>query len=289
MGSTSWRRKLFRLRRPLAAGICFVLLLAGGGCGSRRPVERPVVEPATVNADSLLSLLVGDALPTGWDGKGTLRLKVEGREIPALTLNCDLRDTVEVKGSARPGMFSPVFAFWGDSLGWQLRLPRSRAILTDNDTASSVMTGRRLVRLFWYGFVPGALVGELENRRLYSSGADWIVSGHPRELGEQIYSAEVRIDQATLAVKRWDLRLPGGETLVQVLYQPAVVKPFKGDRSPDLIQFVCPSLQLTGGLKLTKFDDPPEASFKRPPPPEGWDWFEGQRLGDLLEAAFADQ
>ncbi len=293
-GNRSFSQCVIRLGLGSAVGLMIWLLLSQTGCGKPPHVGTLIREPSQVTADSLLFEITGADLPVSLDGRGSLRLQTAEKELPSLTLRFSLRDTTELRTSGKPGMFAPVFSAWAGAGGWNLRLPRMRAVLESFDdsynrgTTNSVLTGKAVVRFGWYMLAPQALVSELSDRAVFSMGESWVITGQAEQLGASFAAAEVVVRKDNLGIESWRLKRSSGETLIEITYRPALVKEKMGDRPAGLIQFVAESLHLKGGVLVKRLKGKEFDEFARPEVPAGWEYLPGSRLGDLLEAAYAE-
>jgi hypothetical protein len=139
-------------------------------------------------------------------------------------------------------------------------------------------------RMAWYLFVPKDLAVSLENPGLISHGSDWILRGKPRDLGETVALAEVWVDQETLAISRWSLILPTGESLLRVAFD----RPLTHARVGARVSFVVPSLDLRGWLRVTEADEKELPARPRPLVPDGWERFPAESLPRYLEALLVE-
>jgi len=269
------------------------LTLTQSGCA---PPPHPAIikiEPAKVDVDSLLCAVTGPVLPASLDGHGILKLEGTEKNLPSLTLRFSLRDSTELRAGGKPGMFSPVFSAWAGDGGWSLRLPRMKAVVehyqsTIYNDSGPLLTGRAAVRLGWYLFVPQALISELTDIAVFSRGDQWVITGRPNELGGEITKAEVSVMKEDLGIGNCRLLLADGEELIEIRYQPPLVKEKSGDRSSGFIRFVSKSLHLKGAVRVKRIKAKGFDEFGRPAAPLEWDHLPGSRLGDLLEAAFEE-
>ncbi len=271
------------------AAITAIASTALQGCRSRRPalLEHHV---GSADAESLCVAVAGWPLPVSLQGKGNVRFRFEDRDLPLLNLRFALRDTGEVRALLRPGMFAPVLSLWAGQEGWSVRLPRQRTALEALKSAQAhpsdpgELSGSLVAHLAWYLLVPQAILLDLGRTRVIGRGAHWILSGRPGGVGPLIRSAEVWVEKEGLGISRWSLRLADGATLLQVVYDPAQIRPATGVRTARSVHFDIPSLEVQGTMRLERVKPAQIDPLPRPPIPPGWKVLQGFPLRQLLES-----
>ncbi len=282
-------------RSQLLLAIGAALIVAVLGSCRPPPPSIPQTEEALVNPDSLLAAAIGEIRSGDFKGRGSVRLQMEGRNIPALNLHFALRDTGEVWAMLRPGMLSPVMSLWAGLGGWSIHIPRERAVLTScgldestvrpsdhhsRESASPLEQGLLIARLGRLILQPQALLLLLEHPTLLSRGEHWIFSGRPQDFGPTVPAAEVWVEKESLGITSWGLRTSGGQSLLRVAYGSAVTKE---RRRPTQVHFVLEALEISGTLRLQRLSQTQIDSIPRPAIPAGWNILSEKEIRRMLE------
>jgi hypothetical protein len=134
----------------------------------------------------------------------------------------------------------------------------------------------------WYLVAPGDLLGSMERPILMSRGEHWIFTGAPREIAGLVPRAEVWLEKEDLAVERWSLWLPGGEPLLQVVYEPPA-SGISGSDGSQALRFLITPLGTRGTLHLRSVRPTDPTPLDRPVLPSGWNLLPWKQIEQRLE------
>ena len=257
-----------------AAG-CFVLAAVLGLAACRPP--RPAVAPpaAPLASDAVLAALQRVPAPPGMEGSGTLRVTVQGRDLPAVTARfAGSPDSGRV--SLRPGILPPVLGLWASRSDWEIRLPMMRAVVSDGSDSSTPV---RLARLLWYVVCPRDLVADLTAPQFRAAAGRWVLRGRLDRLGDWVRAVEVWSDPAGEGIERWSLWLRSGESALSVAYGRPLLQAAPG----SAVAFAAPALGVRGSLTFTQLRSASPQPIPRLPVPHGWARLPADSLLPLLE------
>jgi hypothetical protein len=254
----------------VVGALALTLLLGSIGCRPPRPA------PPVPAADSLMAMLAAPSGAAPLEGSGPLRLKLPGRSLPVVTARFVVSPD-SARATLRPGALAPVLSLWCAADGWQLMLPRQRAVVAGSAAGPDRID---VARLFWYLLRPRALALDLTAPEALASGGRWILRGRVDALGAWARGAEIEIDPATRAVVRWSIGLASGESALRVAYDPPVLEA----RAGTGIGFVVPALGGRGDLTLSRIRRSSAQPVPRPSIPPGWEVLTTEDVPRLLEA-----
>jgi hypothetical protein len=255
------------------------LIVAVGGC--RPPAPSPAIPPP--DPVSLRDRFPATATAV-LAGRGTLRLEIEGRRMPALSVQLAVRHRGGGSLMLRPGALAPVLTLWAGEQAWSLRLPRERvafeaaAAEEGGAEAAALLTAWMLTRVGWYVVSPATLVGDLVDAQTVAQGQAWILRGRVGDAPRGVRSAEVWIDPASGGIALWAIHDEQGRSLLRVAYDP----PLESGRDPSRISFSVESLQARGDLVLRTLGPAGAPSATRPPLPDGWRLLPADELPDYI-------
>ncbi len=265
-------------------GIAALLSVLAFGCAPRPSVIHGT-STVRVDPESLRVAALRIPPAPSCQGRGSMRLEIERRRLPALNLRFGLRDGAALWAILRPGVLAPVLSLWAGADGWSVRLPRERTALEvdASDPGGSPLSGPEIARLAHYVLLPQAALGDLVGLHLLKRGEDWILRGRLSGLPEDLAVLEVWITQTDLAVKRWSLWGRDGRSLLRVAYDPPRLLTADGGADQGAIHFVISSLEAVGTVQVGNLSLEPPAPFTPPPVPARWDVVSGSRLRRLLD------
>jgi len=236
-------------------------------------VLAPPATPLAV--ETVLANLRRVPAPLGMEGSGTLRVAVQGRDLPAVTARfAGSPDSGRV--SLRPGILPPVLGLWASRADWEIRLPIQRVVVAGGSDSSTPV---RLARLLWYVVCPRDLVADLTAPQLHAAAGRQVLRGRLDRLGDWVRAVEVWSDPTGQGIERWSLWLRSGESALSVAYGRPLLQVAPG----SAVAFAAPSLGVRGDLTLTQIRSSAAQPLPRLPVPSGWACLPADSLLRLLE------
>jgi hypothetical protein len=270
-----------RLPRAALAVIAAALIAATNGC---RPPAPPTAVPP-VDLASLRARLPATTTPV-LAARGTLRLEVEGRRLPALSTQLAVRHPGGASLMLKPGALAPVLTLWANDQEWSLRLPRDRVAFEAGPADERggeppvVLSAGMLTRAGWYLVSPASLVDDLVDPVITEQGQVWVLRGRIGVGPQAVRAAEVWIDPASGGITLWALTGERGRSLLRVAYDP----PLESGRTVSRISFSVEPLQVRGELLLRALGPGDAPSSVRPALPGNWRRLPVDELPDYLES-----
>ena len=273
------------------------VLLVLAGCA--RPVAPPPRVIGPVSESTLLASLASAKPERMLEGRGLLRMRAGGEDLPTLNARFLIADSGAGSLQLRPGVLPPVLNLWMGGDSWMLLLPRQKLFSRAAATMKDVMApgtefeemldtaggGSRLSsvpvgRLVAYLFAPQAMAGSLERPEIVRHGDEFVLRGPAPAVGEDETEIEVAVDARTLGVPRWSLQTADGESLLRVAYEP----PFSGPGFRGSILFLVPALDARGRLECRELRPSDHAPPAAPAAPEEWRYIPPDELPGLVHS-----